>query len=216
MMKATSLFAMVGIASFGLTSGGAFAESPYQSSSDFAKYAMKLRESSIMSLEPHVIVPTTSKPFGLGSQYPWKRNIVTTVFWVGEAASARNPVHNRSSSWDLNWSTSFGGYDNPEPYLAAQKLHPRRLHPTAESVLLCPPLQRRHARYHQARGCRQESSHGSSKPSSGKGKASARIAGSRSEIPPTTSTASPSGATAAPFGPIITATSLATKSRSQT
>src|SRR3954468_13037884 len=114
MMRFTSFFAIIGTVALGFGCGSAVAESPYQSSADFAKYAMKLRESSIMALEPHVIVPTTSRPFGLGSQYPWKRNIVTTVFWVGEAASARNPVHNRSSSWDLNWATSFGGYDNPD------------------------------------------------------------------------------------------------------
>jgi len=114
MTKAFYLFAMVGIAALGFLPSSASAESPYQSSADFNKYAMKLRESALMSVEPHVIVPTTTRPFGLGSQYPWKRNIVSTVFWVGEAASARNPVHNRSSSWDLNWSTSFGGYDNPD------------------------------------------------------------------------------------------------------
>lgn len=115
MMKTALLFAMFGIAALGVTSGVASAQSPYRSSSDFDKYAMKLRESAIMAMEPQVIVPTSTRPFGSGSQYPWKRNIVTTVFWVGENASARNPVHNHSSSWDLTWSQSYGGYDNPEP-----------------------------------------------------------------------------------------------------
>lgn len=93
------------------------AQSPYQSNSDFAKYAQKLRESALLSLEPQVIVPTQQRSFfgGGGSNYPWKRNIMTTIFWVGEAAAVNNPVHNRSSSWDLNWSASFGGYDNPDP-----------------------------------------------------------------------------------------------------
>jgi hypothetical protein len=48
-------------------------------------------------------------------RYPWKNKIVTTVFWVGESATTNNPVHNRSSSWDLNWKESFGGFDNPDP-----------------------------------------------------------------------------------------------------
>lgn len=93
------------------------AASPYQSSSDFSKYAEKLRESAILHLEPQVIVPTTSRPLSIfgGSSYRWKRNIVTTIFWVGESASSRNPVHNRSSSWDLNWQTSYGGFDDPDP-----------------------------------------------------------------------------------------------------
>ena len=35
-----------------------------------------------------------------GERYPWKKNIVTTVFWVGEQPSGNNPVPNRRSSWD--------------------------------------------------------------------------------------------------------------------
>jgi hypothetical protein len=113
MMKTALLFAMFGIAALGLTSGVASAQSPYKSSADFDKYAMKLRESALM-IEPKVIIPSTSRPFGVGSQYPWKRNIVTTVFWIGENASPNNPVHNHSSSWDLNWLSSYGGYDSPD------------------------------------------------------------------------------------------------------
>ena len=50
----------------------------------------------------------------IGGRYPWKTNIVTTIFWVGELASPRNPVPNRTSSWDPNWETSYGGFDNPD------------------------------------------------------------------------------------------------------
>lgn len=88
------------------------AQSPYQSSSDFAKYAMKLRENALLKIEPQVFIPTTSRSLA-GGRYPWKTGIVTTVFWVGEDSSVNNPVHNRSSSWDANWRTSFGGFDNP-------------------------------------------------------------------------------------------------------
>lgn len=89
------------------------AQSPYQSSVDFARYAMKLREESILRLEPQVIVPTDSNRDGSRSLYPWKLNIVTTVFWVGEQAAQNNPVHNFSSSWDLYWWKTYGGYDDP-------------------------------------------------------------------------------------------------------
>jgi hypothetical protein len=47
-------------------------------------------------------------------RYSWKQQIVTTVFWIGEQPTARNPVPNRSSSWDKNWSGSYGGFDNPD------------------------------------------------------------------------------------------------------
>src|SRR5438477_8555621 len=60
--------------------------SPYESSADFAKYAMKLREQAMLKVnnDPQVLVPTTSKP--TIPRFPWKSNIVTTVFWVGEQA----------------------------------------------------------------------------------------------------------------------------------
>jgi hypothetical protein len=91
------------------------AQSPYASSSDFTKYAMKLRENALLTIEPQVFVPTTSRTYAAGGRYPWKTNIVTTIFWAGESATVNNPVHNRSSSWDINWSSSFGGFDNPDP-----------------------------------------------------------------------------------------------------
>src|SRR5687768_2346466 len=97
-----------------VSSISAFAQSTYQSSSDFAKYAMKLREQSILQLEPQVIVPTVSTQPGVRGLYPWKLNIVTTTFWVGESAGQNNPVHNFSSSWDKEWYRTFGGFDNPD------------------------------------------------------------------------------------------------------
>jgi len=47
------------------------------------------------------------------SSYPWKRQIVTTVFWIGERPTRNNPVPNDKSSWDIEWVKNFGGYDNP-------------------------------------------------------------------------------------------------------
>lgn len=89
------------------------AQTVYQSSSDFAKYAMKLRESAILSIEPQVQIPTSNRSLVSG-RYPWKKNIVTTVFWVGELPTQNNPVPNTKSSWDAAWRANFGGYDNPE------------------------------------------------------------------------------------------------------
>ncbi len=91
------------------------AQAPYQSTADFAKYAMKLRQSALLSMEPRVVMPTASRTLSVSGTYPWKTGIVTTVFWIGEPAGGNNPVHNVSSSWDLNWLGSFGGYDNPNP-----------------------------------------------------------------------------------------------------
>jgi uncharacterized protein YkwD len=63
------------------------------------------------------IAPWHSKrAFGKPAErYSWKTNIVTTVFWIGEAPSRHNPVPNRASSWDKNWRRNYGGFDDPKP-----------------------------------------------------------------------------------------------------
>ncbi|MFN2541520.1 MAG: hypothetical protein ABR514_05035 [Chthoniobacterales bacterium] len=97
-------------------SGAVWAEdqstSPYATAADFAKYAMKLREVALLKVEPQVFVPTASRP--APTRFPWKTNIVTTVFWIGEQAGGNNPVPNYKSSWDLNWTTNYGGFDTPD------------------------------------------------------------------------------------------------------
>ena len=40
---------------------------------------------------------------------------MTTIFWIGERPTARNPVPNNRSAWDANWARNYGGYDNPDP-----------------------------------------------------------------------------------------------------
>lgn len=49
-----------------------------------------------------------------GGPYPWRTNIVTTTFWVGERAAKNNPVPNDKSSWDVNWAKNYGGTDSPD------------------------------------------------------------------------------------------------------
>jgi len=81
--------------------------------SDFEKAAMVLRQSAILKVMPEVVTPSN---FRSGfNRFPWKRNIVTTVFWVGEHPTARNPVPNYKSSWDSRWAANYGGFDNPDP-----------------------------------------------------------------------------------------------------
>lgn len=53
--------------------------------------------------------------FQPGQRYPWKSNIVTTIFWIGEKPSTNNPVPNRASSWDTEWTKNYGGTDDPNP-----------------------------------------------------------------------------------------------------
>ncbi len=89
------------------------AQSPIASSLDFQKFAMKLRENALLQVAPQVVTP--SSPGAGFNRYPWKRNIMTTVFWVGERPTVNNPVPNYKSSWDPQWARNYGGYDDPDP-----------------------------------------------------------------------------------------------------
>jgi hypothetical protein len=48
-------------------------------------------------------------------EWPWRTNIVTTTFWIGEKPTPNNPTPNHKSSWDQEWARNYGGYDNPDP-----------------------------------------------------------------------------------------------------
>ena len=82
--------------------------------------APKLDPALMASAEQSVapMLPSTTTPAPLAgdedSRYPWKREIVTTTFWIGEAPTHNNPVPNRSSCWDPNWAKNYGGSDSPD------------------------------------------------------------------------------------------------------
>lgn len=61
---------------------------------------------------PTVYAPSVRIP---ATRYKWKREIITTVFWVGETPTKNNPTPNTKSSWDPRWTRNFGGYDDPRP-----------------------------------------------------------------------------------------------------
>jgi hypothetical protein len=47
--------------------------------------------------------------------YPWKSDIVTTVFWIGEgSAPGVSNTTNHSSAWDINWEHNNGGADGQD------------------------------------------------------------------------------------------------------
>ncbi|WP_245958192.1 hypothetical protein [Roseimicrobium gellanilyticum] len=62
-------------------------------------------------------------------QYPWKTGIVTTIFWVGELATEKNPVPNTASSWDPKWMKTFGGYDCPDEDKSVTNFKPAKFTP---------------------------------------------------------------------------------------
>jgi hypothetical protein len=96
-----------------LTNSG-MADEAYQSAEDFARHAKELREKAIQGLQPLVAPPAGTQRVAVSDQYPWKTEIVTTVFWIGRARG-RKKDGSTASAWDANWARNYGGYDNPEP-----------------------------------------------------------------------------------------------------
>jgi hypothetical protein len=81
-----------------------------------SKKQSPLNEDVLLRVDPIGYTPTNleRKKEGSASRYPWKNDIVTTVFWIGERPSGNNPVPNQASSWDKRWARSYGGYDDPK------------------------------------------------------------------------------------------------------
>jgi len=65
-----------------------------------------------IAFTPGQLAGDQSKP---GQRFPWKAQIVTTVFWIGEKPAPNNPVPNRVSCWDKDWTRNYGGVDDPNP-----------------------------------------------------------------------------------------------------
>lgn len=124
LVLATGLMGTVTATAATASSNASAQNSRYSNKAEFASYAEKLRESALLKMEPRVQVRTSGRTVQLPStstssrrhagRHPWKTNIVTTVFWVGERPTARNPTPNHASSWDPKWASNYGGYDNPD------------------------------------------------------------------------------------------------------
>jgi hypothetical protein len=85
--------------------------------SKLSKKSERKSDDSKVSIDSLVFAPDhlRSAPPAPRERYPWKRQIVTTVFWIGEKPTANNPVPNHSSSWDKQWAKNYGGFDDPNP-----------------------------------------------------------------------------------------------------
>ena len=86
---------------------------------------------------PRTYAPTKSR--AQSSPYPWHRNITSTIFWVGERATANNPRHNMASSWDTKWMENYGGYDDPNPANRARDYRPKNFIPKLNPFYIALP-----------------------------------------------------------------------------
>jgi hypothetical protein len=94
--------------------GGASKAEPAKTK--FSKKSEKTAEDPFRDISSLAFTPgQLAAEFQPGQRYPWKSNIVTTIFWIGEKPSENNPVPNRASSWDKEWTKNYGGMDDPAP-----------------------------------------------------------------------------------------------------
>jgi hypothetical protein len=99
----------------GLFSHSAPAQTP-TSKVNLSKKSNKLKDDVLFRVDPISYTPSNSSvasPGKNGERFPWRNDIVTTVFWIGENPTANNPVPNHASSWDAAWAKSYGGFDDP-------------------------------------------------------------------------------------------------------
>ena len=70
--------------------------------------------SAVLAQPPILASTVDAAPAICEGRYPWKREIVTTTFWIGEKPAKNNPVPNHKSSWDEEWAKNYGGTDTPD------------------------------------------------------------------------------------------------------
>jgi hypothetical protein len=70
-------------------------------------------------------------------KYPWKRDIVTTTFWIGQGSSSISDTTNYASAWDMDWTGNYGGLDDP---IKRVGLLPRRFAPTLNPFYVALPF----------------------------------------------------------------------------
>jgi len=80
----------------------------------FSKKSEKTADDRVFDISSIAFAPKLLAGDHPGQRYPWKNEIVTTVFWIGEKPGGNNPVPNRVSSWDNQWAKNYGGTDDPD------------------------------------------------------------------------------------------------------
>jgi hypothetical protein len=95
---------------------------------ELTKTSKKLRPHQAQTAGEDASLPAPDEPQDQPSdqaeRYPWKKNIVTTTFWIGEKPTPNNPVPNHKSSWDAQWAENYGGTDTPDRNSRTQEFIP--------------------------------------------------------------------------------------------
>ncbi|MEZ5406177.1 MAG: hypothetical protein R3F23_08430 [Verrucomicrobiia bacterium] len=78
-----------------------------------------------------------SKNVVLNSRYDWKRNIITTMFWIGNNRNGYNSTVNFDSAWDSRWYENYGGNDDPKDRVGSR---PRKFFPKLNPFYIALPF----------------------------------------------------------------------------
>jgi len=80
--------------------------------------------------------PSSSNP-NLQSSFPWKKNIVTTTFWIGQGRTSYSAANNVKSAWDEEWKENYGGFDDPDRRIG---FAPSKFAPTLNPFYIALPF----------------------------------------------------------------------------
>lgn len=100
---------------------------------------MASAERSTPSILPSAAQTLTPRPGDETSRYPWKQQIVTTTFWIGENPTKNNPVPNHASSWDDHWAKNYGGTDSPDKNQRTSDFRPASFTPGQNPFYIALP-----------------------------------------------------------------------------
>jgi hypothetical protein len=79
----------------------------------------------------------TTTDTNVSTQYKIHKNVISTIFWVGETSSEDNDfIANLASAWDENWTTHFGGIDTPD---SRNKYYPKAFIPKENPFYIALP-----------------------------------------------------------------------------
>ncbi len=87
---------------------------------------------------PRVYAPV--RPRDAAPKYPWRKNITTTIFWIGETPTENNPTPNHASSWDTRWQLRYGGFDDPNRENRTWDFRPKAFTPGLNPFYIALPF----------------------------------------------------------------------------
>ncbi len=67
----------------------------------------------------------------------WRKNIVTTYFWIGQGCTSISATTNVASAWDAKWTKTYGGVDDPQRHVG---LTPSRFAATENPFYVALPF----------------------------------------------------------------------------